>query len=194
MVYSIDSLQKDVMARLGEIAMPQPSLPALGAPTSADIVKAKVKSMLPEECAKLIRGASAEALGCGIQMEVVVADSMLMPCGLYAAEIELPEDFLRLVSLKMSGWERSVGSLILPASPEWNCQWSPEPGIAGSPARPRAYLDGKILRSIGTEENGSLESLYCWRIPSVDADGNFKFPSGMYPDLLGTIASKIITC
>lgn len=193
MVYAIESLQKDVLARLGEIAMPQPSLPALAVPTSADIVKAKIKSMLPEEGAKLIRGASAEALGSGIQMEVAVADYKLMPCGLYAAEVELPEDFIRPGSLKMSGWEKSVNSLILPASPEWDCQWSPEQGIAGCQQRPRAYRDGKILRAIGTVEKDSSVSLYGWRLPVADTDGNFHFPSGMYPDLLGAIASKIST-
>ncbi|MDE5795108.1 MAG: hypothetical protein K2I08_10365 [Muribaculaceae bacterium] len=193
MVFTIESLQKEVMARLGEIAMARPSLPALGVPTSADIVAAKIESMLPEEGAKLIRGASAGELGSGIQMEVTVGDHKLMPCGLYAAEIELPEDFLRLVSLKMSGWEKSVSSLILPTSPEWDCQWSPEPGIAGCRQRPRGYWDGKLLRAICSQENDILESLYGWRIPVTDTDGNFEFPPIIYPDLIGAIESRIVS-
>ena len=194
MVYTIERLQKEVSARLGEISVTPTSISASGVPTPAEIVAAKIKSMLPEEGSKLIKGASADELGCGIEMEVTVATSKLMTCGLYAIEIELPEDFLRLVSLKMAGWERSVGRLILPTMPEWECQWSEEPGIAGSPQRPRAYMDGKILRAIGSQENDSTESMYGWRIPVADTDGNFDFPAGLYPDLLGAIASRILSC
>ena len=193
MVYTIERLQKDVLARLGEISVTPPSLSVSGVPTSVDIVAAKIKSILPEEGARLIKGASADELGGGMEMDSIVVNQKLMPCGLYAIEMEIPEDTLRLVSLKMSGWERKVSRLILPAMPEWDCQWSSESGIAGNPQRPRAYLEGKILRAIGTPESASLERFYGWRIPVADTDGNFDFPAGLYPDLLGAIASRILS-
>lgn len=187
MVFTIEKLKRDVMARLGEIPQPLPSL-AVDVPGPADIVSLKVESMLPGKGSRLLREASLEMLGAGCQSDVEVTKRK-MPCGLYAAEIRLPEGFLRLVSVKMRSWDSSVSKVILPGLAEWECQWSAEPGIAGCPSRPRAYLDGKILRVVASNtEDDTLERFCCWNMPIPDSEGSFEFPDLLYPELVGALS------
>ncbi|MDE6633100.1 MAG: hypothetical protein K2K23_08895 [Muribaculaceae bacterium] len=174
------------MVRLGEISRSQTSVAATDIPAPADIVAAKAAALLPEVGAKLIVEASRSLLEGGVDMEAEVA-FRLMPCGLHAAEIRLPEEFLALTSLKMSGWERSVSRLVLPDEADWDCQWSEEPGIAGCQARPRVYLDGNVLRAIGDGADAAIEWLRGWKIPSPGSDGKFHFPASLYPALVGGI-------
>lgn len=191
MLFTIVRLQSDVMVRLGEIAQPQPTLSATTIPGPADIVATKIKIMLPEIGSKLIRETSPDLLGNG---EIAEPEFSMrkMPCGMYAAEIALPEGFLRMVSLKMESWSRSVGRLILSGSADGECQWSTESGIAGSPDRPRVYLDGDIVRAVGSKtESDKIERFVCWQIPSVAEDGTFCFPAALYPILTSIIAAKL---
>lgn len=193
MTVTLQQLQDDVMARLGEIPWGQSPLPASGVPSPADIVALKVESILPEAGMRIIRDAPPDMIGAGKLVEGDVS-LRLMPCGLYAGEIVLPAGFLRLVSVRMSGWNRVAGRLILPGDADWECQWSEEPGIAGCPLRPRAYLveegDGMLLRILGCEDAGT--SLWYLRILSVPAPPAFHFPRQLYPQLVATVVDKII--
>ena len=198
MKYSMTALQTDVMARLGEIARPQGALDSGGVPWPEDIVALRVSALLAEIGSRLLMDASAEALGGALRL---LSDSdvgmRLMPCGLYGAEVRLPEGFLRLASVKMAGWRRSVVDLIGPDSAEWAGQWSPEPGIAGCPDRPRAYLDrdseGLLLRLVGSESGEDVpEWLGVVDVPVVDGAGGFDFPESLYPELVGNIARDLV--
>ncbi|MDE6512265.1 MAG: hypothetical protein K2L00_09290, partial [Muribaculaceae bacterium] len=109
MIYGIETLIGDVMARLGEFPRPRPSLPASssgsglslsGIPWPQDVVALKVRSMLPEAGSRLIREAAPLPSAEG-GAEAPVSVSRLMPCGLYAAEVSLPEDFLRIGMARM---------------------------------------------------------------------------------------------
>lgn len=50
--------------------------------------------------------------------------------------IHLPDDFLRLVSFKMSDWDKSVSSVITDDHPLYDLQSSRYPGIKGNPQNP----------------------------------------------------------
>ena len=204
MKYAFHTLLADVMARLGEIARPQiMSQSQTGmsdVPWPEDIIGLKVKSLLPEIGAGLIREASVGLSGCQVfgssGCQVLMKE---MPCGLYSAEVRLPEGFLRLLSVKMSGWRDCVCSLILPEMSDWKRQWSPHPGIAGCPEWPRAYLDidvdGMLLRLVGSVTGeDSLEWLQVLTVPEVDALGEFDFPEALYPELVGAIAGSAWFC
>lgn len=196
MVYTLDRLQRDVMARLGENTQPPASYDGLDIPSPVDVIRRKISSLLPEIGTKLIKDTQADNLGAGEPLESAVS-MRKMPCGLYAGEMGLPEDFLRLVSLKMAGWSRCVTQVIRSGDMEWSRQWSAEPGIAGCPECPRAYLvceeDGMKLRFIGSEDGvDSLESLRVCRAPSPAADGSFHFPPSLYPPLISEIVATLI--
>lgn len=199
MRYTLHRLQTDVMARLGETVRPQGLLSAAGVPWPEDIIGVKVASLLGELGSRLLQEADC-GLSCPRDVGIpsgVLAVLKRMPCGLYGAEVRLPEMFLRLVSVKMAGWRRSVCGLVSPGSAEWSRQWSPEPGIAGSPERPRAYLDsdgeGMLLRLLGSvDSSDTLESLGIWIVPSAGEDGGFDFPETLYAALVGAIAAKLL--
>lgn len=108
---------------------------------------------------------------------------------MYAAEVSLPEDFLRLVSVNMESWSRPAVRLILPEMAEWECQWSEEEGIAGCPERPRAYLEGRVVRAVGIRNTSDMPvSIRSWRIPRPDADGRFEYPAKLYAHLVDGVA------
>ncbi|MDE7409046.1 MAG: hypothetical protein K2N09_03380 [Muribaculaceae bacterium] len=201
MRYSFLQFAADVMGRLGEMARaPAQSvrLSALpGVPWPEDVISLKVTSLLGEVGSSLIMNAPRERLGSGLRIETEPR-IRLMPCGMYGAELRLPVDFLCLMSVRMSGWTRSVETLILPGTPEWSRQWSREPGIAGCPGRPLAFLDrdgdGLMIRVIGSEDpDDSLSWLSLWRVPAVDEEGGFDFPEALYADLVAAVAENIKT-
>ena len=175
MIYDIDTLIRDVSARVGEMA---------------DEVALMVESRLPEVGERLLREAPMEMLGQGEELDAEVT-ARLMPCGLYAAEISLPEDFVRLVSVRLEGWERSVCRVTGYDSIGSDCQWSAEPGIAGCPERPRCYLDmagGLVLRLVGSEKVPVVSELRVWRLPMAPS---FYFPPLLYPRLVAEIGKMI---
>ncbi len=192
MLYTLQQLQADVMARLGEFGINLPSLPASAVPCPAEVVARKIESILPEAGEKILREAPHELLGGGVQIEAELT-TRRMPCGLYAGEIVISDDFLRLVSVKMSDWSKSAFTLVVPGSPDWECQWSSEPGIAGCPCSPRAYLDregeGLLLRVVGSNDSAAtLECLRGWCLPAPPA---FHFPLQLYHSLINEIICSL---
>lgn len=192
MFYTLQQLQGDVMARLGELGTPLSSLPASVVPGPAEVVARKIESILPEAGARILREAPHELLGGGVLIEVEMT-TRLMPCGLYAGEAVISDDFLRLVSVMMSDWSRSAHILDLPGSPDWERQWSSEPGIAGCPCCPRAYLDrygeGLLLRVVGSDDSAAtLEWLRGWCLPKPPA---FHFPLQLYQSLISEIIGSL---
>ncbi len=184
MNYTLSQLVADVMGRVGETAEPSPS----AIPGPGDIIALKVESLLPEVGERLLREAPIAMLGGGMPIEAE-ATSRLMPCGLYAAEVAVPEDFVRFVSAKMVGWERGVERIVCAGDAEWSCQWSEEAGIAGCAARPRGYMvvsdAGRVVRLMGcASPDSELELLRGWVTPHAP---EFHFPSALYPRLITEI-------
>ena len=188
------------MARLGEMARPHARLQDdsdhTEVPWPEDVVSIKAGALIADEGKRLIMESPSEELGhhgmdpCG---DIVMR---CMPCGLYGAEVRLPDGFLRMTSVKMSGWMHGIGALIPADSPEWHRQWSSEPGIAGCPAGPRAYTDrdgeGILLRLLGSEnDEDHLVWLSGWSVPEIGDDDGFDFPVGLYAELVGRIAARL---
>lgn len=183
------------MARLGEIARSQSLQSLPGIPGVDSAIERRTRVLLPELGSRLIKDATQEELEGGRPVVPVVV-KRLMPCGLEAAEMPLPASFLRLAAIRLTGWRRSCVNAIGFDSDCRMRQWSGEPGIAGSPECPRAYLDegagGLVLRAVGcATEADTLDFLRIWEIPEPDAEGCFLFPTPLYPRLVSEIASNI---
>lgn len=193
MIYTLQKLQCDVMARLGEFIQSPSPHPELGLPTVDDVIVQKLKRELPLVGKRLIAEASVEELGGGEAFETEIA-MCLMPCGLYGAEFILPPDFVRICSVKMRSWTHGVSVIVRPGDSGWERQWSVEPGIAGCKERPQAYMAvdaGIKVLALGSENPAdTMEAVYGWRIPEVDDDGSFRFPSALYPALVGSISQS----
>ncbi len=193
MRYNLQQLVSDVMARLGEIARPQSQLGDMGIPWPEDIVALRDGAVLGGVGARLILESPLEHLGAGMPVEEV-ATMRSMPCGLYGAEVRLPEGFLRLVSVKMAGWCKGENAVYAPGTTDWNRQWSSFQGIAGCPEAPRCYIDsdgaGMVLRCLGSHDvDDTLEWLRVWTVPVVNELGEFEFPEALYPQLVLSLES-----
>lgn len=193
----IDGFVSDVMARLGEIARPCGPQESCAVPWPEDIVALRARSFLGEEGSRLIMEAPAGSACHGGMCMAEVAAMRLMPCGLYGAEVRLPDGFLRLGSVMMAGWRKEVDSAASAGTAGWHRQWSPYPGIAGCPEEPRAYVDrdahGLLLRAVGSPDaDDPLEWLSVWTVPALDDDGCFLFPAALYPQLVGAVAGRLM--
>lgn len=60
--------------------------------------------------------------------------------GIGRGRMKLPDDFLRLITFKMSDWERAVTEPILESDPRYGLQSSKHAGIRGNPERPVAAI------------------------------------------------------
>ena len=95
----------------------------------------RVKILAPEILALLILEAPHEASG---EFKTFPDTPVAGPDGVTI--LPVPEDFLRLVSLKMSDWEREVTVLSAPGSPEAALQSSRWTGIRGNKSKPAAIM------------------------------------------------------
>lgn len=196
MNYTLTRLRDDILARMGESVAPA-GVHLAGVASTAEIVERKAGSLLPEVGRRLLSGASAAMMAGAPGFASSIA-ARKMPCGLYAADIALPDGFARLVAARMESWSRSVHEMALPGTGGYERQWSDEPGIAGCPSRPRAYLHhtaaGAALRLMGSEAPAdTLAHLYLWCEPRPDPDGSFLFPAALYGALVGGIAEAMIS-
>ncbi len=195
MIYTISQLREDVLSRLGEYSPSSATGRLDGIPTMADSLERKIRSLLPDVGGRLISEASPDKLSGADSYDASIV-VRTADCGLFAFDIPLPDDFVRLVSAGMKSWKRNVSHLIMIDSVSHEWQWSKQPAVAGCPSRPKAYLNygygGFIITLIGSEsDEDSLARLYLWCQPKIDADGNFKFPSPLYPALVAALASAL---
>lgn len=190
MEYTVSQLCDDVLASLGEMRDDVSDSDVL---SMARILERKIAAMLPEAGARLMRESPHELLGGAETLAGAETSVRRMESGLYALDIMLPEDFLRLVEVRLSGWKRAVHDVSVPGTPLFSCQWSREPAIAGCPEKPRAYMSAsgagwRLTAAAVGSVSPEVESLLVWRIPRADSLGRFLFPSALYPGLVGVIA------
>ncbi len=188
MEIKFDNIVKEVMARLGEVGSGDEAPAATVSPTPYEAVAGRVRSLLPEVAERLLREAPLAMLGAGEVIPAAAVTLRRMPCGEMAAELPLPEPLVRVVSIKMACWEREVCDLTEPGTPGWECQWSREAGIAGTLARPRAYLGAGYLRLVGVSDAAPAVTLRGWQLPTADT---FPFPHQLYPSLLSTLTQSL---
>ena len=114
------------------------------------------------------------------------------------AILPLPDDFLTLFSIKMTGWQKSVTELM--PHDHWlrGMQSAYWPGLRGTPERPLAFMgvgtDGKpCIELFSCPAPDSLEEGWYMPAPKIDADGNIDIPPAAYRKCLLLLARNIPT-
>ena len=99
--------------------------------------------------------------------------------------IILPDDFMRLISFRMSDWERTVHEAISESDPQYALQSSRFKGICGNPEKPVVAIvrrsEGKVLEfySCKTDEASVSQATYL-PIPKIDRDGGIDVAEDCY--------------
>lgn len=110
--------------------------------------------------------------------------------------ILLPDDFLRLVVLKMSDWERPVYEVITAADPLYQLQHSRYKGLRGNVQKPVVVFvnrqEGKALEfySCNSQAAYMQQGLYVPQ-PSLDADGGIDISERCYDAAIYMAASLV---
>ncbi|MBD5219475.1 MAG: hypothetical protein HDS72_04420 [Bacteroidales bacterium] len=99
--------------------------------------------------------------------------------------VVLPLNFLRLVSFKMSDWERTIFEAITESDPEYKKQSSKWKGICGNPAKPVVAIvrraEGKVLEFYSCKNNkATVQQGTYIPIPKIDRDGGIDLSEECY--------------
>lgn len=88
----------------------------------------------------------------------------------------LPEDFMRLISFRMSDWKRTVFEAISETDPQYALQSSKWEGICGNPEKPVCAIvrrsEGKVLEFYSSRDNRAIVTQATYvPTPRIDGDG-----------------------
>lgn len=90
--------------------------------------------------------------------------------------IILPDDFLRLISFRMSDWRRTIFEAITETDPQYVLQSSKWKGICGNPEKPVVAIvrrnEGKVLEFYSCKSNEATVTQATYLpIPKIDLEG-----------------------
>ena len=111
-------------------------------------------------------------------------------CDTYIGEdgkgfIILPDDFLRLISFRMSDWRRTIYEAISESDPQYALQSSRFKGICGNPEKPVVAIvrrsEGKVLEFYScNSDNATVAQATYLPIPRIDRDGGIDVAEDCY--------------
>ncbi len=140
MICNLTVLVADVLALMGEAPAPQAEGSESFPGTDLhEAVSRKVAALLPGAGSTLIADADMADLADAPQLSLS-ASKRLMPSGAYAAVAPLPAGFMRPVAVRLESWTDDARHIFGAGSRLTPRLWNPEPGIAGTPSSPRAYI------------------------------------------------------
>ncbi len=97
----------------------------------------------------------------------------------------LPEDFMRLISFRMSDWKRTVFEAISENDSQYALQSSKWKGICGNPEKPVCAIvrrsEGKVLEFYSCNDNTATVTQATYvPIPKIDIDGGIDVAENCY--------------
>lgn len=106
----------------------------------------------------------------------------------------LPDDFMRLVSFRMSDWKRTVFNAIDETDPEYALQSSKWKGICGNPDKPVCAIvrrsEGKVLEFYSCfNDSATVAQATYIPVPRIDQDGGIDVAQDCYRPALYRAAS-----
>ena len=99
--------------------------------------------------------------------------------------INLPADFMRLISFRMSDWRRTVYEAISESDPQYALQSSRFKGICGNPEKPVVAIvrrsEGKVLEFYScNSDNATVAQSTYLPIPRIDRNGGIDVAEDCY--------------
>lgn len=99
--------------------------------------------------------------------------------------IILPDDFMRLISFRMSDWTRTIYEAITESDPQYALQSSRFKGICGNPEKPVVAVvrrsEGKVLEFYSCRDNAATVAQATYLpIPKIDRDGGIDVAEDCY--------------
>ena len=183
---NISRITDDVALLLGVCPSHFPD--SSGCPTLADRIRADV--------VELAAGAILSTPRDRLSGWRLLSDEGLTISGDGSAILPLPEDFLMLHSIRMSGWEREVTEAL--PSDHWlaKLQGSAWHGLRGTPSRPLAFSavspdGGKALRLYSVSPGATVASGWYMPAPQIDETGEIEIPPAAYPVLVESLTDRI---
>lgn len=110
--------------------------------------------------------------------------------------VELPADFIRLLSMKMSDWDFAVSYAFPRGDAAYAIQHSRVTSLHGNAQRPVAVVtpDGKHIEAFSSKEDARLDEFVYVGMPSVVEEGSDKaveIGGKMYPSVVYYCASLV---
>lgn len=109
--------------------------------------------------------------------------------------IKLPDDFLRLASVKMSDWARPVTEITPPDSKCMPYQYSRWEGVRGNQWKPVATIEteseGKVMKLYSSREGAKLDRFIYLPVPKIDSDGCIDIPDSLLPEITNRLCTII---
>lgn len=140
-----------------------------------------------------------EASPCDLAPGKPVPTQLLWPqgkgCGM--AILPLPDDFLRMLTVRLSDWERPA-RVITDADPEYRWQASRFPGVRGNPSRPIAVITqdatGVVAELYASNRPGAVELSYAQYVPMpAIIDQHITLPGRLYDAVIDRITALCTT-
>lgn len=189
MIYQRQRIVADVLAAIDQECSAGVRDDETGALTVADIASGKI-----EDAARMVMiSAPANTIDTAVHIhDTPVSD------GSGNWRVSLPDDYLRLVSVRLSDWERPVTDAITPSHPRYRHLRSRLPGLRGTPSRPAASVE-RTHNSLTLTLYGSravapelIEGLIALT-PRFDRSGGIDLPAQLYRAVVYHAAALTLT-
>lgn len=180
---ALQKIAADVAALIGEPLIPECEPEESPIPGFAD----RLRIMVPAILSSLIQEAPKASL---TGWASVAGTPLIDSRGV--ATVELPDDFIRFGSIRLSGWAREVDSVLDETDSRIHLQGSGTPGIGGNSERPAAVfgLSASGIRSLKLytcAEDARIEYFHYFSRPAWNADDTVEIPETLYPALLSAL-------
>lgn len=180
------SLAEDVATLIGESLLLECETEESPFPGLEDRVRVMAPGILSELYAAIVPGSLADGKEITTGPEIGNDGVVSIP---------LPEDFLKLVCVRMSDWSRPVWELLPVWSPLYRRQASRWNGIRGTPRNPVALLDREgsrsLLRLYSSSPGARLTAGLYLPVPKPDAQGLLSLPESLLRPLIHRLAEAV---
>jgi len=190
MIYQLPLIERDIRITLDENAISDNLLTDLDTDTLT--LNELIKSKVIDATREVVMEAPTYMLESGHHFGDVVfwnADGV-------SGWIILPHDFMRLITFKMTSWERPVFAVLLETDASYKLQHSRYKGLRGTPQKPKCAIitrpEGRTLEFWSCKtENDTVERAVYQPLPRIDDDDGIDIPEKLYRPIVYQAAALV---